>query len=225
MDNSYHRSVVSLVKNGLQNLYSTWKCLPQNTGYPIDYQGITKKSEPLLLELNRFAGRNVLDIGCNSGLYSYIAGIHAKSILGCDLEQVLIDRAEISRSFFNEFYDSSKVLFHQGSFVDKLSDDIDGIIAACVLYHVGDENLTELIKFLRFKKPLILIQARPARYQAFLKNPSWGGVAATTLYNGMYRIEDNFNFLRDCGYDNVYVTGLNATLFYDEIFPILIAYD
>ncbi len=88
---------------------------------------------------------------------------------------------------------------------------------------MGNDNLLALRDFLREKKPVILLQARPMRAEAFRKNPSWGIVAATTLYNGMFLVEDNLDFLRDCGYDSAEVYGLNSTEFYGENFPVILA--
>lgn len=223
MDSIKNSVFLEKLKERMPILYQRWKILGQDTGYPIDYQGVTSKSEPLLLELDGFINKNVLDIGCNSGLYSYFCGQYANSIIGCELEELLLKRADSARLFFNSFYDTSHVSFFHGNFVDKLSSDITGIIAACVLYHVGDDNLKALMKFLVTNRPMIMLQARPMRYDAFLANPEWGMVSNTKLFNGMFRIEDNLNFLKECGYNNARVIGLRSTLFYGEYFPVIIA--
>lgn len=225
MKRTYRDRLLIKLKNEIEELYKQWNQLGCETGYPTNYQGVTTKSEPLLLELEVFSNRNVLDIGCNSGLYSYFAGIFAKSVLGCDLEKLLVDRAVSARPFFNSIFDTSSIEFYQGNFVNKLTPEVSGIIAACVLYHVGDENLQILMEFLTANKPTVVLQVRPSRGEVFLMNPDWGCVSNTKLFNGMFRIEDNLNFLRTCGYDNVRVVGLNTTSFHGEFFPILIASD
>jgi SAM-dependent methyltransferase len=220
-----HRAFLTKLKGDVGQLYRKWDILDKNSGYPINYQGITDKSEPLLARFNHLTGRNVLDIGCNSGLYSYVAGYYAKSVIGCDVEQLLIDRARVGQKFFADFYDARKVQFHCGNFVDKMTNEIDAIVAACVLYHIGDDNLIKLMDFLMAKKPMIILQVRPARAAAFSHNSAWGTVSTTTLFGGMFRLDDNLEFLRACNYDNVIVAGLNSTSFYGETFPVLIAFD
>jgi SAM-dependent methyltransferase len=220
-----HQAFLTKLKDTIGQIYQKWDSLEKNSGYPINYQGLTEKSEPLLSRFQHLAGRNVLDIGCNSGLYSYVAGYYANSVIGCDLEQLLIDRARVSREFFADFYDTKKVEFHCGNFIDKMTSEIDAIVAACVLYHIGDENLIKLMGFVMVKKPMIILQIRPARAAAFSQNSAWGTVSNTTLFGGMFRIDDNLEFLRACKYDNVVIAGLNSTSYYGETFPVLIAFD
>ena len=221
-DISKQELLVTLERNiGL--VYELWNKTSKDFGYPVDYQGITAKSKSLIEQLDCFRGKSVLDIGCNSGFYSYITGMYAKSVIGCDVEPVLIQRCEQARPVFNKIYDTSRVKFIYGNFASQLSGAIDGVMASLVLYHVGNDNLIALRDFLRKNKPVILLQARPMRAEAFRKNPSWGIVAATTLYNGMFLVEDNLDFLRDCGYDSAEVYGLNSTEFYGENFPVILA--
>ena len=215
--------IVSTLKQDISQLYDLWRATSDDFGYPVDYQGITTKSEPLISQLEGFRGKRVLDIGCNSGMYSYSLGACAKSVIGCDVEPVLIKRANEARAFFDRMYDTKTVQFHHGNFVDKLDNEIDGVIASLVLYHVGDENLLALKNFLTERKPHVLLQARPMRAEAFKNSPSWGILSATTMYGGMYLIEDNLNFLRDCGYNSVEVTGLTESLFFGEHFPVIVA--
>ena len=221
-DISKQELLVTLERNiGL--VYELWNKTSKDFGYPVDYQGITAKSKSLIGQLDCFQGKSVLDIGCNSGFYSYITGMYAKSVLGCDVEPVLIQRCEQARPVFNQMYDTSRVKFIYGNFASQLRNDINGVMASLVLYHVGNDNLLALRDFLRKNKPVILLQARPMRAEAFRNNPSWGIVAATTLYNGMFLVEDNLDFLRDCGYDSAEVYGLNSTEFYGENFPVILA--
>ena len=214
---------IPLIKQDIDALYDVWKLTSNDFGYPVDYQGITSKAAPLLAKLECLYGRRVLDIGCNSGLYSYVAGMYAESVTGCDVEQVLIKRAEEAREFYERYYDTRHVGFYHGNFVAQLHNDIDAVVASLVLYHVGDENLLKLQEFLIRRKPIVLLQARPGRAEAFKRNPSWGILAATTIYNGMYRVEDNLEFLRDCGYDCAEVCGLKDSEYYGELFPVIVA--
>lgn len=215
--------ILESLKPDIETLYDIWRGYSKDFGYPVDYQGFTSKSKPLLKVLHNFQGRRVVDIGCNSGLYSYLTGCYATGVVGCDVEPVLIRRAEDARPFYERHIGANDVRFHLGNFVDELKDDVTGIMASLVLYHVGNDNLLALKEFLTRKRPLVILQARPMRAEAFRKNPEWGVVSATTLHNGLYLIEDNLEFLRDCGYDSAEVFGMTESLFHGEYFPVIVA--
>jgi SAM-dependent methyltransferase len=222
MQKPVHAILENLVPD-IEILYDIWSSYSMDFGYPVDYQGFTSKSAPLLKVLHKFQGRRVVDIGCNSGLYSYLTGCYATKVIGCDVEHILIRRAEDARPFYEARVGTNDVRFHLGNFVDELKDDVTGIMASLVLYHIGNENLLALKEFLTRTRPLVILQTRPMRAEAFRKSPEWGVVSATTLYNGMYLMEDNLEFLRDCGYDSAELFGMTESLFHGEHFPVIVA--
>jgi 2-polyprenyl-3-methyl-5-hydroxy-6-metoxy-1,4-benzoquinol methylase len=184
---------------------------------------VNSKSVALIRQLEQLKGLRVLDIGCNSGLYSCLAATTAKSVLGCDVEPVLIERARSAAKYFQPLIGSDNVEFRQGSFIEVLDHQFDAIVASLVLYHIGDMALDLLGQYLKAHKPMVILQARPERAKAFLANPDWQTVSTTTKYNGMYTVESNLEFLRDCGYESASVYGMNSTLFHGEYFPIVVA--
>lgn len=206
------------------SLQELWKD-GAGTGYPADYQGITNKATVVISALDHLQGRHVLDIGCNSGLYTYLAGFVANHVTGVDVEQPLIDRAERARPLFISQGLTGPVDFASGTFTNYLHPGISGIIAACVLYHVGDDYLRYLQDFLRQHRPKMIIQTRPGRAEAFRLNPSWGVLATTAAYEGMFTIESNLAFLADAGYDRVEVVGLTSSVFCGEAFPVVVTLD
>lgn len=187
------------------------------------YQKLNKISYSIIQQLHRLEGSNVLDIGCNSGIYSLLGARYAKKMLGCDTKEGYIFRAQVAKQYFqNSVYDVSNTKFVVGNFVDYLNDDIDCIIASKVLYHLGDKNILALKNFLSIGKRKILIQARPQRDISFKKYPEWGVVSATKIYNGLYKLEDCLDFLRDCGFDSVEISSMTVET-NGEFLPIIYA--
>lgn len=207
----------------IKNLHSLWREESPEFGYYPEYQDVNSKSITLINALKEFRGRRMLDIGCNSGLYSCLASSYAHSVVGCDVEPILVRRAERSKAYFQSLGYCNNVLFKTGSFTDILQSEFDGVLASLVLYHVGDEDLSILAEYLKRHRPLVVLQIRPRRLEAFEKHPEWKIAAATRKYGGMFATESNFEFLRDCGYESIYVRGLQSTSFDGEYFPLIIA--
>jgi len=215
--------LLSFAQEHIAALHDIWKKQSPEFGYYPTYQDVNSKSIALIQQLDRFQGRRLLDIGCNSGLYSCLAGLRAASVLGCDVERVLIERANSAAQYIAPHLPARNVAFRLGSFTDVLDQDFDAVLASLVLYHVGDEALARLAEFLKARKPLVVLQVRPARAEAFASKPDWKVVSTTLKYGGMYTVEGNLEFLRDCGYEDATVHGLNSTLYYGEYFPVVVA--
>ena len=60
------------------------------------------KSILQLKEYLDYQDLNVLDLGCNNGLYSYIIGDKFKKVLGIDSDELSIKRALITKKFFEK---------------------------------------------------------------------------------------------------------------------------
>lgn len=207
----------------VDKLHAIWRTIsPDHVYYP-DYQELNEQAIAVIDSLPIFKGTEVLDIGCNSGLFSYFCSNHANSVLGCDTIPEMISRANAVRLVASQFSDPSKVDFVCADFTTLLRKaTFTGIIATRILYHIGDQSLKLLADYLTDSKPSILIQPRPNREIGFGLHPEWGKVSTTTRYGGMYKVEDNIAFLRDCGYDCVKVSHLHARSF-GEYFPVITA--
>lgn len=216
---------INKVSKDMPIIHTLWKENEESrsNSYPYNYQGLNTKSLALARELGIMKDKKVIDIGCNSGLYSYLMGRVAESVLGCDIDEQFLHRSKCVRVYFNEHYSTKNVDFFCGNFADKLSSDITGILACCVLYHIGDDNVRKLKEFLNDESATIILQSRPQRGEAFKKNPNWGSVSRTKLYSGLYTIESNLDFLRACGYERAQIFGMQSSKFYSEVFPIIVA--
>lgn len=224
IDPAESAQLLSFARQHIGGLHDLWKEQSPEFGYYPTYQDVNEKSVALIEQLPRFRGRHLLDIGCNSGLYSCLSARVAASVLGCDVEPVLIARARAAAAHLAPHLPAGCVDFKHGSFVDALGGGrFDAVLASLVLYHVGDEALASLAAFLKARKPLVILQVRPARAEAFAAKPEWKTVSTTQKYGGMYTVEGNLEFLRDCGYENATVHGMRSTLFYGEHFPIVTA--
>ncbi len=100
------------------------------------------KNRVLISNLPDLRGKRVIDIGCNSGLYSVEASCRgAAYVLGVDRSPVAIEQAKLVASIFKRMgRPVGEIEFLQVDDIQKhleLLDDKDALIAPCVLYHLG----------------------------------------------------------------------------------------
>lgn len=93
------------------------------------------------------AGARVLDVGCNSGLYSFRAGeAGAASVLGVDKRPHAIEQADLVQGVWGVTHPGSEIAHFEvgnmleGDWLDRLGE-FDTVIAACVLYHLRSPGL------------------------------------------------------------------------------------
>lgn len=212
--------LIDILNNHIKILQKMWSRIESE--YPSDYQAFTPKAVALVKTLPLLEDCKVMEIGCNSGLYTCLAARYAHVVYGIDISESLIKRALLTKDYFdNNLYSVHNVKFFTGNFADYIEIlDVDALIASLVLYHLGDKNIELLSEFISKKIHKIIIQTRPQRDIAFLKHPEWKTVSVTTKYNGLYRIEDCLNFLRDLGFEHCCVFFMKSSFFY-EFFPII----
>lgn len=219
-NNTQPNNLISIISEHISKIQSEWNKIEDN--YPSNYQDLNEKSKALIKHLHLLQDTNAIDIGCNSGMYTLLAARFCNSIIGTDTNKSMIERACIAKNYFeNNIYSAHNTKFHLGNFADCLNSKINSVIASLVLYHIGDENVKILGNFINKNCNKIIIQARPQRDKAFEKNKHWMTVSNTKLYNGLYKIEDCLNFLRDNGFNDAKVLSMNT--FYHEYFPIIYA--
>ena len=131
------------------------------------YQKWSKKFVLSVNNMKFFEGcKHVIDIGCNSGIYSLIASRYAQKITGVEGDSDYFKRTLKMWNYFNDseylnnFYDANKVKFVCEKFGNfELSEDIDGVIACNIAYHLPPPELN-CLNILLQKVNKVLIQLR-----------------------------------------------------------------
>lgn len=200
------------------DLISAWRRVDDSAPIAADYQKLDGITNLVTKGLGYFRDSNVLDIGCNSGLHSIVVSSVSNKVIGCDPNEVFIRRA---RNGLAELIMNGKmkgfVNFYCSDFVELLDRDINGIILARILYHIGDERLSLLMEGLQSKIEKVLIQCRPGRVSVYQNQD----VAVTKKYNGLYRVEDCLSLLGDVGFREARVWGGDPLWSGGECFPVI----
>ena len=184
---------IDYFKRSKQGLLDAWFEV-EGEGYAPDYQNVTGPfARSAYKALHHFKGSSVLDIGCNSGQNSLAVSFYAKSVTGCEVQEVAYRRAQKAKSFMSEEFDMSHVEFFNEDFSNKLEPNIDAIMACKVLYWVGDKNISILKAFLQNK----------SKFRMFIHTVPGREKVTTNSYNGMIEVEDVKEFLHDCGFAEV----------------------
>ena len=171
-------------------ILDAWKTEDGGSKYPFDYQNpggyFTKMMSKAIPYIEN---RRVLDIGCNAGLNSLIAAFSAKKVIGCDRNDVLVARANAAKDALEEYRTFSNLSFATGDFSRFLTEEVNAIIVARVLYHLTDEGIEKLKRFINSLDDFVLVvHTRPGRKRS-----------ATQVYNGLIELEDIEEFFADAG--------------------------
>lgn len=219
MENTKTQNIFSSVSK----LHEIWASI--KGGYPSNYQTLSiHKGRVMFRALAHAQDLDVLEAGCNSGLYSIILSNYAKSVTGVDFDKINIDRALLSFDYAkkNNLCRENIEFFHSDliSALPK-SQHANCLVASLFLYYLHDNELLVLRDFIREKIQTIIIQCRPDRHKLVFGKPEYGNVSNLSLYNGLYDLPDNIDFLRDCGFPDITILGLD--LISEEVCPVLVA--
>jgi len=181
------------------------------------------KNRAVFSAMPNMTGRTVLEIGCNSGLYSCYASMKgADSVLGIDMDPKRITQAKIvHRIFQKQGRVRNKLEFRQANIQMSLDlfDGFDTLFACCLLYPIGDVSLLKK-RIKESQISLILIQCNTVRgeligkknrinvpgYESGVK--TWGKILGT--------VKGVEQFLLDCGFAIEKVANTRSQ------FPVLI---
>lgn len=203
--------------------HELWATVPGS--YPPDYQTLKiHKGRVMKRALAQTVGRNVLEAGCNSGLYSLILSNYADSVVCVDYDRANIDRASlVYRYALDSRMCRENIRFVNSDIISALrsAGEVDCLVASLFLYYLYDEDLLVIQRFIRDRIGMLVVQCRPDRHKLVYGNPQFGNVSNLTLYNGLYALGDNIDFIRDCGFSDILILGLEQTS--EEVCPVLIA--
>ena len=183
-------------------------------GYPANYQNLNSpKARAFLRALSYLNDLDIVEIGCNSGLFSCLVSNVANSIYSVDIDNGNILRSKITFDyFFSKGLCKNNITFKCGNIVDlfpKISDS-NCLIATCVLYHLRDNELCVLIDFIKQHIKTLIVQCRPER-RKLVENGILNNVSNLKMYNGLYDLPDNVNFIRDCGFVDITILGVSES--------------
>jgi len=98
------------------------------------------KTQPVIDNLPDLTGQRVLDVGCNSGLYTFeAAACGAALAVGIDYRPEAIEQANwLRRVWLGARPEAAVASFVEGNILDRLDllEGADTVIACCVLYHL-----------------------------------------------------------------------------------------
>ena len=113
------------------------------------------------------AGRSVLDVGCNTGLYSLTAAVCGARALGVDKRAETIQQAEIVKAVWSVTHPmGGRAEFAAADVLAAAGDLLAGrdvLIMACVIYHLGDGLRSFLSAVAESKIDTIVCQGNLAR--------------------------------------------------------------
>ena len=166
------------------------------------------KNEVLISSLPDLSGKRVIDIGCNSGLYSVEASCRgADFVLGVDRSVGAIQQAnQVAEIFLRLGRPVGKIEFQLIADINRhleLLDDKDVLIACCVLYHLGPlQHFRDRVRKSRIRTLILQGNTRRRNNLGEFNNPSspfhepneqtWGNVLCDV--EGMSRFCQSMSF-------------------------------
>jgi SAM-dependent methyltransferase len=191
------------------------------------YQFDNIRARTVAEHLDFLSGCRVLDVGCNSGIYSLMLGSIAPYVHGIDINEPFIRLAQIAKNHFQRnVHDMSHVTFEQTGFYNfkPAKHAFDAVLACNVLYHLGDEEIKILEQILKGCRKA-MFQMRPRRQMAYEKaKEKFFYVSRNSVCGGLYTVGHAVDFLQGLGFNHFQIRGEeNYWEAIDEPFPVVLA--
>jgi 2-polyprenyl-3-methyl-5-hydroxy-6-metoxy-1,4-benzoquinol methylase len=108
--------------------------------------------------LHHLAGRRVLEIGCNAGIYAWHIAPVAESYVGIELRENFVNQAHITARHIQ----GAPVRFVHASLKDSAHAETgyNAVFASYVLYHVSDEEVKIFEKVIAPRCDVLVVQFR-----------------------------------------------------------------
>jgi 2-polyprenyl-3-methyl-5-hydroxy-6-metoxy-1,4-benzoquinol methylase len=133
---------------------------------------------PTFLEhVKLFKGLNVLEMGCNAGIYGYEIAKVAKSYIGADQGKEYIKQAQETKKFFkmdNAIYVNRPIKgfvrdIQKAEAQNVMPYEINALFATFVLYHLSDKETDLLKQTILPRCKLVIIMTRTAKRSPWKK--------------------------------------------------------
>jgi len=154
---------------------------------------------PLFLKyIDKFKGKNVIEFGCNAGIYGYEIAKVAQSYIGVDQGDYYIAQAQATKKFFdmnNATFKCKRVkaFIRDCQKAEERGEDtpkINAVFATFVLYHLNDKETDLIAEYLFPKCGTVVIMTRTSKRSPWRK------------YNGrkLHEIKNVEKYLEENGY-------------------------
>ena len=178
-------------------LFSAWnKKFPDRDNYQVPGDRLFSPIK-IINELTEINNLYLLDLGCNAGLISIVASQIFKKVFGIDRKKYFIDKADISKTVFENFnYNIKNIEFTNINFEDYVlsgffkKNGMNAIIGLQVLHHMTKNEIDILEDVIKNVKLFITSGYRKR------KTGSWSGLHKTKIVA---------KFLEDNGFNNIEV--------------------
>lgn len=132
--------------------------------------------EFFLKYIHHFKGKQVLELGCNAGIYGYETAKVAKSYVGVDQGDYYIKQSLITQKYM----ENPNVEFICGKVKDFIKMDIRGeapkynaLFASFALYHFTRKETDRITETILPKCDVVIISTRTAKRSGFKKYNPW----------------------------------------------------
>lgn len=126
-----------------------------------------------------FEGKDVLEIGCNAGMYMWEIAHSARSVTGVDLSDRYMAQAQITKKYIEKF--NPNVEFNKMSVKDFCREirkgqrdaNINALFASFAMYHLSDKELDAVAEYILPKCDIVIIQNRTKKRTNRKKKKGW----------------------------------------------------
>ena len=150
IETTLSRAVIGAELNRFEKWYQAIEIVSGvwTRGWREQKEGVLVKA---IQSLPNMAGKRVLDVGCNSGRYTFEAAMRGANCTGIDKRPEAIEQAQIVQAVWTLTKPQmGPTEFVRGNILDDLTlmKKFDVLLAACVLYHLG-ERIGEFMEAVR----------------------------------------------------------------------------
>jgi hypothetical protein len=139
------------------------KWLPLGKVYQ-KWSRIERRLPVFLSHINYFEGRDVLELGCNAGVYGFEISKVAKSYFGVDATDHFIRQANITKRYIKnpevEFWLGRVKDFIEAEKSGDLQVPYNALFASFLLYHLSNKEIALISKYVLPKCDVVILPVR-----------------------------------------------------------------